>query len=214
MKSFFCLNHFWDFLKRLKKGSFGLEKRFCLGLSFIGRLFLEKTHEVYSAWANNQIPVFAGRITDYSQKGSFGLEKRFYLGLSFIGRIFLEKIHEVYSPGRITKFQCFLGGITDSTQKASLGLEKRFYLGLSFIGRIFLEKKNQVYSPGRTTRFQCSPPGANNRFPSKSFLRPWKAFLSWFELHWTYISRENTWSIFAWANNHIPVFNGRITDSP
>ena len=47
---------------------------------------------------------------------------------------------------------------------------------------------------------------ANNRLLSKRFLRPWKAFLSWFELHWTYISRENTWSIFVRANNQIPVF--------
>ena len=57
---------------------------------------------------NNQIPVFAGRITDSPQKAYLGLEKRFYLGLNFIGRIFLEKIHEVYSPGRITRFQCSL----------------------------------------------------------------------------------------------------------
>ena len=36
------LNHFWDFLKWLKKASLGLKKCFYLGLSFIGRLFLEK----------------------------------------------------------------------------------------------------------------------------------------------------------------------------
>ena len=40
----------------------------------------------------------------------------------------------------------------------------------------------------------------------KSFFRPLEAFLSWFELHWTYISRENTWSIIARANNQILVF--------
>ena len=49
---------------------------------------------------------------------------------------------------------------------------------------------------------------ANNRLLSKRSFRPWKAFLSWFELHWTFISRENTWNIFAWANNQIPVFPG------
>ena len=31
-----------------QKASLGLEKRFYLGLSFIGRIFLEKIHEVYS----------------------------------------------------------------------------------------------------------------------------------------------------------------------
>ena len=36
------LGHFWDFLKRLRKGSLGLEKRFYLGLSFIERVFVEK----------------------------------------------------------------------------------------------------------------------------------------------------------------------------
>ena len=36
------LNHFWDFFKRLKKRSFGLEKRFHLGFSLIARVFLEK----------------------------------------------------------------------------------------------------------------------------------------------------------------------------
>ena len=36
------LDHFWDFLKRLKKASLGLKKRFYLGLSFIGSIFLEK----------------------------------------------------------------------------------------------------------------------------------------------------------------------------
>ena len=36
------LDHFWDFLKRLKKASLGLEKRFYLGLSFIGRIFLQE----------------------------------------------------------------------------------------------------------------------------------------------------------------------------
>ena len=147
-KASLVLNHFRDFFKRLKKGSFGLEMRFYLGLSFIGRIFLEIVHGVYSdssihrannrlpskgffrpwkaflSWfelhwtyisrentwsiidrANNQIPVFAGRITDSPQKASLDLEKRFYLGLSFILRIFLEKIHGVYSPGRITRFE-------------------------------------------------------------------------------------------------------------
>ena len=36
------LDHFWDFLKWLKKPSLGLKKRFYFGLSFIGRLFLKK----------------------------------------------------------------------------------------------------------------------------------------------------------------------------
>ena len=36
------LNRFCDFFKRVKKGSFGLEKRFYLGLSLIARIFLEK----------------------------------------------------------------------------------------------------------------------------------------------------------------------------
>ena len=39
---FTILDHFWDFFKRLKKASLALKKRFYLGLSFIGRIFLEK----------------------------------------------------------------------------------------------------------------------------------------------------------------------------
>ena len=39
---------FLGFAKRLKHGSFGLEKRFYLGLSLIGRIFLEKINGVYS----------------------------------------------------------------------------------------------------------------------------------------------------------------------
>ena len=39
---------FLDFPKRLKHSSFGLEKRFYLGLSLIVRIFLEKIHGVYS----------------------------------------------------------------------------------------------------------------------------------------------------------------------
>ena len=110
-KASFRLNRFWDFLRRLKKGSFGLEKRFCLGLSFIGSIFLEKIHE--------------------------------------------------YIP---------LGEQPDSSVRR-----------------------------------------ANNRLLSKRFFRPWKAFSSWLELHWTFISRENTWSIFARTNNQIPVLDEGIT---
>ena len=57
------------------------------------------------ARANNQIPVFAGRMKDSPQKAPLGLEKRFYLGLSFIGRIFLEKMdfEESRKNGQISK---------------------------------------------------------------------------------------------------------------
>ena len=54
----------------------------------------------------------------------------------------------------------------------------------------------------------------NNRFHFKKILYALKSVLSWFELHWTYISRENTWSIFARANNQIPMFAGRINRFP
>ena len=77
---------------------------------------------------NNQIPVFAKRITDSPQKAYSGLEKRFYLGLSFIGRIFLEKIHEVYSPRRITRFQCSLGDEQIPLKKLLLALKNVFVL--------------------------------------------------------------------------------------
>ena len=36
------LDHFWDFIKWLKKPSLGLKKRFYLDFSFVGRPFLEK----------------------------------------------------------------------------------------------------------------------------------------------------------------------------
>ena len=90
----------------LKKGSLGLEKRFYLGLSFIGRIFLEKM-DFEKSLKNGQISpksnltlhlnflTILDHFLDFLKrlkKGSLGLEKRFYLGLSFIGRIFLEKM--------------------------------------------------------------------------------------------------------------------------
>ena len=133
------LNHFWDFFKRLKKGSFDLQNSFYLGLSLIGSIFLEKI-EFEKRPQNGQI----------SPK-SKGVNLNFLTILDHFWDL-LKRL-----------------------KKGSLGLEKRFYLGLTFTGRIFLEKIHEVYSPGRITRFQCSP--ANNRFPSKSFFRPWKASL-------------------------------------
>ena len=65
--------------------------------------------------------------------------------------------------------------------KASLGLVKRIYFGLSFIGRIFLEKMDFEKSPKND---QISPKWPN-------FFTPWKTFLAWFELQWTYIFIEN-----------------------
>ena len=35
-------DHFWDFFKTLPKASLGLIKRIYFGLSFIGRIFVEK----------------------------------------------------------------------------------------------------------------------------------------------------------------------------
>ena len=83
-----------------KKASLGLKKRFCLGLSFIGRLFLEKM-DFEKSPKNGQISPKSNFLTildhfwDFFKrlkKASLGLKKRFYLGLSFIGRIFLEKM--------------------------------------------------------------------------------------------------------------------------
>ena len=39
---------FLRFFEKTQKSSLGLQKRFYPGLSFIGRLFLEKIHGVYS----------------------------------------------------------------------------------------------------------------------------------------------------------------------
>ena len=126
--------------------------------------------------------MIAGSITTFPSKSFLGLRKA-SLGLNHFWDFFKR------------------------LKKGSFGLEMRFYLGLSFIGRIFLEKVHGVYSDSSVRR-------ANNRFPSKGFFRPWKAFLSWFELHWTYISQENTWSIFARTNNQISMIAGRITSFP
>ena len=105
------LDDFWDFLKRLKKASLGLKKRFYLGLSFIGRIFLEKM-DFENSPKNGQIwPKskevnlnFLTILDDFwdffkkLKKASLGLKKRFYLGLSFIGSIFLEKMDFENSP--------------------------------------------------------------------------------------------------------------------
>ena len=101
----------------LKKASLGFKKRFYLGLSFFGRLFLEKM-DFEKSPKNGQIsPKSEGvnlnflTILDHfwvffkrRKKPSLGLKKRFQLILRFIGRILLEKMHGVYSPGRITRF--------------------------------------------------------------------------------------------------------------
>ena len=139
----------------------------------------ENTWSIF-AWANKQIALFAGRITDNSQKGSFDIKKRFYLGLSSLDVYFSRKYMQYIRPGEqpdsndrrgITRFpwKSFFrqwkasfgpNHFSDSLKrlkKGPFGLEKRFCLGLCFIGRLFLEKTHEVYPPGRTTRLQCSP---------------------------------------------------------
>ena len=118
------MDHFWDFLKRFQKGCLGLEKRFYLGLSFIGRVFLEKI-DFEKSPKNGQIsPKSKGvnlnflTILDHFwdflkrlKKGSLSLEKRFYVDLSFIERVFVEKIDFEKVP-KMAKFRQKVKGLT------------------------------------------------------------------------------------------------------
>ena len=63
---------------------------------------------------------------------------------------------------------------------------------------MFLAVNNEVETrreePGRNLDLLFDDFGPNTDFfkrLKKRFFRPYKAFLAWFEIHWTYNSREN-----------------------
>ena len=234
------LDQFWDFLKRLKKVFLGFEKRFYLGLIFIGCIFLEKIHGIYSPMritrlqcspANNRFPskwlfspwkafLFCFELdwTFMSQENTWSIFARANKQIPVIAwRITRFPSKSFYRSWKaslcLNHFWVFL----KRPNEGPVGLENCFYLGLILIGRVFLEKMAKFREKVKWLtltfwRFWTSFEMIWK--DSKRFFMTWIAFLSWFDLHWTYISQENTWDIFDLANNKIPVSAGRITDSP
>ena len=76
------LDHFWDFLKRLKKASSGRKKRFYFGFSFIERIivdkmYFEKRPPQKSKGVNlNFLTILDHYITNLVQKNKINFKKK------------------------------------------------------------------------------------------------------------------------------------------
>ena len=138
----------------------------------------------------------------------------FNLGLTFIGLIFLEKMDFEKSPknGQISakckgvnlNFLTILDHFWDffkRLRKASLGHWKCVFIVIWALLDVYFWRKWTLKKVPKMAKFRPKSKGVNLNFLTildhfwdfskrlkKDSLGHWKAFLSWFQLHWTFIS--------------------------